>query len=818
MATPWGRYRWLRLPFGVKVSSEVFQKRLHQAIEGLEGCVCVADDVVIHGRDRIDHDRNLRAFLERCQEVNIKLNWEKCQLRKSEVKFMGHVISRDGMKPDPDKVKPFVEMAPPTDKKAVERLRGSVNFLSQYLPRLSDVFKPIGVLTHENVEWQWGPAQQSAFDELKRLVTEAPVLAYYDPKKDLMIQSDASCSGLGAALLQDNRPIAYASRTLTETETRYATIEKEMLAIVFALEKWHQFTYGRHVDVRSDHKPLEMISRKPLDKAPKRLQGMLIRALAYDITITYQPGRLMHLADTLSRAPIRDSASDSQFETVNIVTNLSVTKEKADQIRKMTEQDPVLQALKETIQKGWPEYRSQLVGEYYSFRDELAVVDGIIFRGERLVIPKIMRKTMMADIHVGHIGAEGCLRRAREMLYWPNMNNDMKDYIQRCETCNEYAEAQAKETMIPHETTQRPWEKIGTDPFKFDSKDYLITVDYFSNMWEIDRLYSTNAKTVIRKLKAHCARYGIPDEIVSDGGPQYMSSEFAEFCKDWGIKHTVSSPYHSQSNGKAESAVKAAKKMLRKAQKEGQDPYLAMLNIRNTPQQGIGLSPVQRLMGRRTKTTLPTSVKLLQSEHDKNVVEKLKRNTQRQEHYYNKGAHDLRELNEGDCVRIKPRPGEKPSWQKGIVKGKVDIRSYEVETETGKVYRRNRRYLRKSKEDPPEVVQSDPEMYEPHDNVITGEGAMNNVPHMKRNVPNIERNVPNIERNVPNMERDVPNMERNVTNVPNIERQAISEKSEVLSDTNVPSAKAHTPSAICTPMKTRSGREIRKPAKYNDYV
>ena len=282
-ATPFGRYRWQRLPFGLKVSSEIFQKRLQQALEGLDNVHCVADDIIVHGTDEADLHAKLQKLLQRCDEHGIRLNKQKCQFDVQEITFLGHVVTADGLKPDPSKIEAVLEMDNPVDKEAVERLRGTITYLARFVPKLTDVFRPIGLLAQRDVDWNWGAAQEKAFSKLKQLLTEAPTLAYFNPAKQLVIQCDASNLGLGAALLQDDRPIAYASRALTDTETRYAVIEKEMLAIVFALEKWHQFTYGRSVVVNSDHKPLEAITKKSLDKAPKRLQGMLLRALAYDV-------------------------------------------------------------------------------------------------------------------------------------------------------------------------------------------------------------------------------------------------------------------------------------------------------------------------------------------------------------------------------------------------------------------------------------------------------------------------------------------------------------------------------------------------------
>ncbi|XP_041362008.1 uncharacterized protein K02A2.6-like [Gigantopelta aegis] len=701
-ATPFGRYRWRRLPFGLNVSSEIFQKRLHQALEGLEGVRCVIDDIIVWGHTDDEHDSRVRTLLEHCRNIGISLNAEKCHFGADEISFMGHIVSNRGLKPDPAKIEALVKMEPPTDKEGVERLRGMVNYLSKFLPNLSDVMQPISMLSHQDVEWSWTSIQDKAFSKLKTLLTEAPVLAYFDDKKHLVIQCDASSKGLGAVLLQDSKPLAYASRALTDAETRYATIEKEMLAIIFALEKWHQFTYGRPITVFTDHKPLESISKKPIDRAPKRLQGMLLRALAYGIEVKYLEGKQMYIADTLSRTHLPEKVGQEEFETVNAVTYLTMPEERIDEIRKKTNEDSTLQLLSNTIQNGWPDNKSTLsplITPFFSVRDELGVTDGLIFRGERLVIPKIMRSEIKKDIHVGHYGIEGCLRRAREYVYWPGMSQEIKEWIGTCETCHDFEQSQPNETLMSYDIPERAWEKIGTDLLSYHGKDYLITVCYKSNFWEIDRLYDTKAKTVITKLKAHFARYGIPDYIVSDNGPQFSSDEFHKFMKKWGITHTPTSPYNSKANGKVESAVKSAKRMLRKTSKSHEDQYLALLNIRNTPTQGVDSSPAQRLLGRRTKTILPTSRNLLKPGNIQNEreTEQLRSNQKRQANYYNKSAHDLPVLKKGDTVRMKPfRTGEK-FWKKAEVTRRLDERSYELRSgET--FYRRNRVHLKKTHE------------------------------------------------------------------------------------------------------------------------
>ena len=278
-ATPYGRYRWLRLPFGLSVSSKIFQKRLHQELYDLPGVKCIADDVLIHGTNEADHDSNLEAFMNKCQQKGIKLNSQKLEFKCKEIPFHGHLLTTEGLKPDPEKARAIVEMPRPEKRDDILRLNGMVNYLSRFLPHLSDVMRPLRDLTHKDAVWCWDDQQDKAWNDVKNLIVSAPLLAYYKPSEVLEIQCDSSQSGLGAALMQDGHPIAYTSRALTETESRYAQIEKEMLAIVFSVEKFNDYTFARRTIVYTDHKPLQSIVKKPLHRAPKRLQGMMIRDL-----------------------------------------------------------------------------------------------------------------------------------------------------------------------------------------------------------------------------------------------------------------------------------------------------------------------------------------------------------------------------------------------------------------------------------------------------------------------------------------------------------------------------------------------------------
>ena len=276
--SPFGRYRWKRLPFGISSAPEAFQQKMHELIEGLTGIEVVADDFIVVGygdtaeEANRNHDNTLLAFLERCRERNVKLNIDKLTLREKEVPFIGHVATDKGLRVDPAKVRAITDMPAPTDKAGVQRLLGLAQYLSKFLPRLSDITKPLRELTQNDIQWFWGKSQQVLFDTLKKVVTETPVLRYYNLAEDVTIQCDASSSGMAAALLQGGQPVAYCSRAMTPAETRYAQIEKELLAIVFAVERFEPYVYGRDkVTVESDHKPLQFIFQKPLHAVPKRL-------------------------------------------------------------------------------------------------------------------------------------------------------------------------------------------------------------------------------------------------------------------------------------------------------------------------------------------------------------------------------------------------------------------------------------------------------------------------------------------------------------------------------------------------------------------
>ena len=204
------------------------------------------------------------------------------------------------------------------------------------------------------------------------------------------------------------------------------------------------------------------------------------------------------------------------------------------------------------------------VARYFHCRNELSCHDGVILKNDCIIIPSALRKMILEKIHSSHLGITGCLRRARENVYWLNMTNDIREYVPLCSTCRSYEIANAKEPLVPLDIPDRPWAKVGINLFSLSNQDCLITVDYFSSFFEVDKLKDTTSMTVITKLKAHFARYGSPEVVVSDNGPQFSCLNFNIFAKKWDFEHHPSSPSNSKANGKAEAAVKVAQNLMKK--------------------------------------------------------------------------------------------------------------------------------------------------------------------------------------------------------------------------------------------------------------
>lgn len=702
--TPFGRYSFLRLPFGIISASEIFHRAMEHIIEGLEGVRAYVDDLVVWGSTLQEHNQRLFQLLQRVQKYGLKLNRAKCLFGVTEMTFLGDKLSGCGVEPDKSKIQAILDMPSPVDKKGVLRIMGMVNFIGKFIPNLSAKTATLRELLNHKNEFNWTSKHEQEWKVLKSILTRAPVLTYFDSSKSIKISTDASKDGLGAVLLQAEgdcwKPIAYASRTMTQSECRYAQIEKECLGLVFGFEKFHDYVYGLSLfTAETDHKPLIAIIKKNLNQMSPRIQRLMMRLQRYDFELVYTPGKYIVLADALSRAPLTSKSSDmsSTEDDVSthvnlVVESLPVSDRKLKQIAEETAKDPVLQAVIQNLNNVWVKSSCP---QFYNVRAELSVADGILLRRDRIVVPQVLKKEMLSRIHEGHLGMEKCKRRSRDSVYWPGINSEIEKMVSTCEVCLKHQNKQAREPMITTDLPQHPWQKVGTDLFHFHGKEYLLVVDYFSSFPEIALLSNPSSACVIQQMKSIFARHGIPLVVVSDNGPCYNSREFQDFAAHYDFRHITSSPHHAQSNGKAEKGVHIVKQLLKKASEGKSDPYLALLSYRATPLEH-GASPAELLMNRKIRTTLPCKHDTKRDTLNNAAIKQKRKDLQkRQKRNYDKQTKMLKVLSRNDTVRVE----NANCWdKKAVVLEEVNPRSYVVRTENGQVLRRNRRSLLKTQE------------------------------------------------------------------------------------------------------------------------
>ena len=622
------------------------------------------------------------------------LNKEKCEFRKTELVFLGHVINQEGISPDPLKTEAILKMDRPTTVTELRRFLGMINQFGKFTPNIAEMSKPLRGLLSKKQSWTWGPFQDDAFQKLKGEILKPTVLAVYDVSADTKISADASAYGLGAVLLQrqpgkDWRPIAFASRTMTETEQRYSQIEKESLALVWACEKFSDYVIGKQITLETDHKPLvPLLGRASLCNLPPRILRFRLRLTRFQYSIVHVPGKQLYTADTLSRAPLEVKHQVEETCLIHALINtLPAGQSRLEEYCNAQQQDTVCSKLRNFCEKGWPS-KHQVKGElskYWQQKSRITIVEDLVLYGSRIIVPETLRQDTLRKIHSGHQGIQKCHQRITTSVWWPGVTKDMEQLIKKCPECVKSMTV-PREPLLPSPLPQFPWEKIASDLFEYKGKNYLLVVDYFSRFVEVQRLHSTTSSAIITALKAIFARYGVPAFLVSDNGPQYVSQEMKDFASKYGFVQVTSSPHYPRSNGLAERTVRTVKALFSKSK----DLYLCLLAYRAIPLPWCGLSPAELLMGRRIRTDVPQVTKLFVPEwsylkdfHKKDHLFK-----QQQKKHYDK-RHRVRDLS--------PIPDDTETWVNtrgtqayGTVRqADVAPRSYWVDTPSGCV-RRNR--------------------------------------------------------------------------------------------------------------------------------
>ena len=398
------------------------------------------------------------------------------------VNFFGCLYDANGVHLDPGKVNAVHALPAPTNVTEFQKFLGLVTYLSPFIPGLSTLTAPLQELLKKDTDFSWNHTYDTTFEQIKEAVVSDTTLRYLDPSLPMTIQVDALQVGLGAALLQNGKPVAFASKALTETECRYANIEREMLAAAFGAERFHTYIYGWSFKIESDHKPLESISRKNLADTPAWLQCMMLCLQGYDFTIYYCPGKEMVIPDTLSHfspRPGPDLPLDIAIHHAHIMPDCK------EAFQQAFVNDPEMRALADLITTGWPKDIKEVpcpLHLYWQHKETLTIEDGLVLQGEALIIPPAERERNLHQLHQFHQGITKSQLLAHGSFFWPSINKAIDEVVHQCETCTQFQSQNAAVPLTPTPTPSCPWQMCATDIFTLEGVDHLVVGDFYSKM------------------------------------------------------------------------------------------------------------------------------------------------------------------------------------------------------------------------------------------------------------------------------------------------------------------------------------------------
>ena len=612
-----GLYQPSRLQFGVHSATGIFQREMDRRLCKIPFTKARVDDILISGRDDVEHLRNLRKVLVELKEAGLTLRVSKCMFMQEEVTYCGYVISKSGVKPMPSNVEAVSDAPAPTTVSELRSFLGMVNYYNMYLPDMATLTEPMHSLLRKGVAWKWNDKCETAFQEIKRLLCKAPVLVLFDMSKEIVVHCDASQYGIGAVLSHvmadgSEKPVSFASRTLSTAERNYSTIEKEGLALVYAVRKFHQFLFGNKFTMVTDHKPLLGLfaenSPLPARAAARVLRWALLLA-AYDYQLKYREGSRNGNADALSRLPLDARTGEFSQKLVSVaMMELAKSPVTEEELKRNTRNDPVLSVVLQRILEGGLDRETEEQFKPYRRKMfELTTECGCVLWGARVVVPVALRTKVLDELHDVHPGVVRMKALARSYVWWPGIDQDIENVVRCCQTCQANQSRPAAAVAHPWEFPTRPWERLHIDHAgPMDGNTYLIIVDSYSKWLEVEHVKSTNARTTMAVLRKLFATHGIPRTVVSDNGSGFVSAELQEFFSRNGIRHICSAPYHPSSNGQAERYVRIFKEMLRSLKEGDVEAKLCRLlfRYRLTPQTTTGQSPSELLMNRRVRSAL----------------------------------------------------------------------------------------------------------------------------------------------------------------------------------------------------------------------
>ena len=664
--TPKGLFRYNRLPYGVSVAPAIFQSVMDRVLQGLP-VACYLDDILIAAPTEQEHNMILEKVINRLQESGIHLREEKCEISKKQVEYLGHMIDATGIHPMEDKVRAIHEAPIPQNITQLRAFVGLLNYYGKFIPQVATHVAPLYKLLEKDNKWAWTEECDTAFKTCKALLTSEAVLVHYDTQKPIKLACDASSYGLGAVLSHvsedGEHPIAFVSRSLSKAERNYSQIEKEALALVFGVKKFHKYVFGRKFTLLTDHKPLMFIlnpksALPPISAA--RIQRWAIFLSAYNYSIEYKNTKAHANADSLSRLPMEgdeEDTKDSIFK-VSFVDGLPLT---ATDIAGETVKDSVLSHVYQYVLEGWPQKGvSDELKPFYQRRDHLSTDQGCVLWGTRVIIPNSLRSRLLKELHYTHPGIVKMKLLARSYMWWPGLDLDVERIVRNCQECARQRNLPPVSPLHSWPWANMPMKRIHIDFAEIEGYQVLVIIDVHSKWIEAIPLCQATTATTLQALQKFFANFGLPEEIVSDNGPQFTATDFAEYCRNKGIKHTRTPPYHPASNGAAERSVQVVKQAMRKMGtasplKERLGEFL--LVYRTTSHATTERRPDELFLHRRLRTRLTLIFP--------NLAPTVEHHQQRQ-----KAAHDkktpLVTFMEGEKVLVRNQRG-RTKWLTGVI-------------------------------------------------------------------------------------------------------------------------------------------------------
>jgi len=687
-----GLFQYQRLPFGIASAPAIFQRTMESVVGDIPMVKAYLDDLIVTGHTDKEHLHNLKEVLSRLRKHGMRLKREKCEFFKTSITYLGHQIDADGIRPVLDKLKAIREAPEPCNLEQLQAYLGLLGYYRKFIPNLSKRIAPLHQLLKTDEKFNWTQEHSQTFQRSKELISNNALLVHYDPDKQLLLQTDASPYGLGAVISHvmpngTEKPIAFASRTLSPSEKNYAQYEKEALSVIFGVKKFHQYLLGRGFTIVTDHMPLvTSLGEKPLSPmASSRMARWQMLLSSYQYDIIHKAGKQHGNADGLSRLPLqseeRDDQEDvAQINLVNAIDNSPVT---AEELKTKFIKDRVLVKVRHCLQDGWPAKTSleENLQTFYAKRDELSVEDGLVLWGNRVVIPDdpSLKARLLAELHSTHPGIVKMKGLARSYLWWPKIDADLESTVRACQECQENQRNPESVPIHPWEFPNNPWERVHLDFAQIDGQEVLIAVDAHSKWIEAVPMRSTTATATIRVVRDMLARFGLPRTIVTDNGTQFVSEEFFDFLTRNGIYFVQTPPKHPSSNGLAERAVQTVKYGLKKIHAGTLEERLQkfLLCYRVTPQSTTGFSPSELLLKRRIRTRLD----LLRP----NLASKVK---QKQSGMISKKGGKARNFIVGDAILAK-NFGSGPTWLRGQIAELVSPSIVVVRLDDGRMVRRH---------------------------------------------------------------------------------------------------------------------------------